>query len=145
MPTFDREPDGSVRKQRIKLVTTDGEKLFQSQGLSNEKGITLIEPVNGDSISIWVPPSPIIITAISAHRQGGTSIIFNIEHGTDPSNPGTSLWSGNQTVTANTSIDQTFDAFNDATVLADNIIKLEIITVTGSVTEFHVTIEYKVD
>lgn len=108
-------------------------------------GATIIDPISGDSLTFFVPSQNIIITTVSAHRQSGTSILFNIEHGTNPAFPGTSLWSSNQTVTADTSIDQSFDAFNDASVLADNIIKLEIITVTGSVAEFHVTIEYKAD
>ncbi len=110
-----------------------------------QKGVTIFDPVGGDSVSLWVPRHAITITDVSAHRQAGTNVTFNIEHGTDPSNPGTSLWSSNQVVTANTALDQTFDAFNDATVQADNVIKLEVVSVLGAVTEFHVTIEYLID
>ena len=112
---------------------------------TSHSGATVIDPADGDSLTFFVPSAAITITGVSAHRQGGTSVIFNIEHGTNPSAPGTSLWSANETVTADTTLDQTFAAFNDATVLADNIIKLEIVTVTGAVTEFHATIEYTVD
>jgi len=98
--------------------------------------------VAGDSVTLWVTKVPITITKISAHRQAGTSIVINIEHGLNPAAPGTNLWSSNQTVTAETSIDQTFDAFANADVAINNVIKLEISTVTGSVAEAHVTIEY---
>lgn len=110
-----------------------------------QKGVTILDPVGGDSITLWVPRHDITITDVSAHRQGGTNVTFNIEHGTNPSNPGTSLWSSNQVVTANTALDQSFDAYNDATIPADSLLKLEITAVTGSVSEFHVTIEYTID
>jgi len=106
---------------------------------------TVIDPANGDSLTFLVPSTAITITGVSAHRQAGTSILFNVKHGPDPSTPANSLWSSDETVTANTTIDQTFAAFNDATVPADTAIKLEITTVTGAVTEFHVTLEYTVD
>lgn len=109
------------------------------------KSVTVFDPVGGDSISLWVTRKAITITKISCHRQGGTSIAINIEHGTNPGNPGTNLWSGSQTVTDTTSIDQSFDAFANAAVSANNVVKLEITNVTGNVSEAHVTVEYTED
>lgn len=130
-------------------LATDGSKL---DGIAAGADVsvyhasaTVIDPENGDSLTFLVPRVAITITGVSAHRQDGTSVVFNIKHGTNPSAPANSLWSSDETVTANTTIDQTFAAYNDATVPADNAIKLEITTVNGAVSEFHVTIEYTVD
>jgi hypothetical protein len=125
-------------------VAADG-AVLDSLGTRLHASATVIDPANGDSLTFLVPSQAITIIGVSAHRQDGTSVLFNVKHGTNPSAPANSLWASDETVTANTSIDQTFAAFNDATVPANSAVKLEITTVTGTVSEFHVTIEYTVD
>lgn len=109
---------------------------------TRSKSVTVFSPVAGDSITLWVTKVPITITKISSHRQAGTSIAINIEHGTNPANPGSSLWASNQTVTDETIVDQNFDAFVNAAVATNNVIKFEITSVIGNVQEAHVTVEY---
>ncbi len=125
-------------------TTTAAWRRYVIQALTAQsKGVTILDPVGGDSISIWVPKNAVTITGVSAHRQDGTSFAFNIKHGSNPGSPATALWDSNETVTATTSIDQTFADFDNADVTADHIVKLEITAVTGSVSELHVTIEFE--
>lgn len=135
-----------ITRNQIDLTTdVTGVLPGANGGAVHHASATLIDPEATDSITIFVPRSAITITGVSAHRQGGTSVAFNIDHGTNPSAPANALWSSDETVTANTTIDQSFAAFNDATVPADSAVKLVLSAVTGTVTEFHVTLEYTVD
>jgi hypothetical protein len=103
-------------------------------------------PVSGDAFQVVGIPDAATIKAVRHIHVGGTSVVFNIEHraeATPFTTSATVVWTAPGKTTSATSTEET--AFDDGTVAASIVLTVVIGTVTGSVTNMLVVIEYEVD
>ena len=103
------------------------------------KAFTIETPVNGDRHALWMNEGAITILGVSFSSEAGTSVLFNIEFQTTIAS-GTVV----HTDTCATSTPE-WDVTPSGTtaVPTDRILLAEITTVTGSVTQLHVTVHYR--
>jgi hypothetical protein len=103
-------------------------------------------PVTGDALQVTGIPDAATIKVVRYIHVGGTSVVFNIEHraeATPFTTSATVVWTAPGKTTSSTSTEET--SFDDATVAASSVLTVVIGTVTGSVTNMLVVIEYEVD
>lgn len=105
------------------------------------KGVTIEDPANGDRIVMMMNSRPITVTGVSFASAAGTSVVISLEFATTIAS-GTVIHSD---TCATSTPEWDVTPSGDSTVPTDQIIALEVGTVTGSVTDLHVTFEYTVD
>lgn len=108
------------------------------------KSVTIETPTSDDAITIFRTNKAITITKMVAVIVAGTSAVYTVRHSTDRTA------AGNEVVTSGTTCNSlttgtVTTSFNDATVPADSFVWVDMGTITGSVTQFHLTIFYTVD
>jgi len=105
------------------------------------KSVTMEDPVDGDRIALMMNSRPITVTGVSHASLAGTSVLYNLEYAA-------SIASGTVIHTdtcASSTPEWDVAPSGTATVPTDQIVLLEITTVTGSVTDFQLTFEYTID
>ena len=102
------------------------------------------DPTATDDIGIFTTDKAITITEVRTYLVAGTSVDFNITHGTNPTT-GVDLWSADQTANTTTSVQTHSTSFNDATCAAGEAIRFVASAVSGAVEWFHITIFYTID
>lgn len=105
----------------------------------------LSNPQVGDEVAVWHSDAAVTITSVRSVQSGGTSVTWNIKHGTDRSAAGTSVFSANQVTTSTTTGDVDSSGFNDNTVPSGRWIFLEVTAVVGSPTFIEWIITYDQD
>ena len=132
-------------------LTVAGDLSVTGQAKTPTKIDVFIEaPDTGEDITIGFFDNALTISEVYVVLTGTTpSIDFNIAHGTDRSLAGSDLWTSDQTADNTTTGDNVagdFDAFADATVVANSWVWLETSgTPSGTIDSMHVTIFYKED
>ncbi len=109
---------------------------------SATKGITIADPIV-ENLGFFHTPVAITVTNILTYRVGGTSVTLNFWHDTTATGTTNQLWASDEVITSTTGEDIT--SFTDATIPADSYIRLEVSAVSGSVDEWHLTMEYTED
>jgi hypothetical protein len=113
----------------------------ESNKLRHSKSVTIEDPADGDRITMFMNERAITVLGVSFASAGGTSVLFNVEYGTTIAS-GTVV----HTDTCATSTPEwDVTPSGDATIATDQIIMVEITTVTATVTDFHVTVYYDED
>lgn len=125
--------------------TTDG-----GYPLALESAVSLLDYIRTKSISIPTPPSSTDITLFRAHAAytitaieavcvGSTpSVSWSLRKDADRSQTGTEVVTGGTTTTSTSG--QTITVFDSANVADGSWVWLELGSVTGTVSEFHLTI-----
>lgn len=108
------------------------------------KSVNIPSPVTGDDVGFWIPEVAVTVTNVRTYIRNGTSVDFNIEHGTNPTS-GVNLWSSNQTANTLTSVQTHSTTWNDNTIAAGEAVRFRGSTVTGAVDNIIVSITYTVD
>jgi hypothetical protein len=101
------------------------------------KSIYIEDPIATDDIGIWEPGVAITITKVVHKITGTTNVVFNINH-----SGGTDLWAADKTNTG-TRVAET--VFTDATCTADNYIRYQATSISGTPTSMEITITYTED
>lgn len=108
------------------------------------KAISIPDPVAADDATIFFTPVAITITAVHSHITGSTNVVFNIGHAS--TRTGTQLDVFTSDITLTSTAGQTNNSgFNDATIPANSWVWLDIVSVSGTPTLFHATIQYTED
>lgn len=106
---------------------------------TQEKAITIETPADGDRLVLWMNEAAITVLGVSFSSAAGTSVLFNIEHAVTIAS-GTVI----HTDTCATSTPEWSVTPSGASAVATNqIIMAEITTVTGVVTQLHITVHYR--
>ena len=105
------------------------------------KSITIEDPVNADLFGMWVTNKAITVREIQAICEGGTSVVCNLEFATTVTAAGTLI----ETITPTTSLTSDTAMSGTAAVPADNVVSINLGTVTGSVNSVTLTVHYTVD
>jgi hypothetical protein len=131
------DPLGTTDTQSV----TNKDLTAETNKLRHSKSVMLEDPADSDRIALYSNERAITILGVSFASEGGTSVLFNLEYGT-------SIASGTviHTDTCATSTPEwDVTPSGDATVPTDQIICLEITTVTGTVNQLHITFYYDED
>jgi hypothetical protein len=120
---------------------TNKDLTSETNKLRNKYSVTIEDPADGDRIAIGMNERAITVLGVSHASAAGTSVLYNVEFGTTIAS-GTVV----HTDTCATSTPEwDVTPSGDATIPTDQITMIEITTVTGVVTDFHVTVYYDED
>ncbi len=122
---------------RVGSAGTDLEYVTEEKS----KSITIDTPVDGDLFAIWITNKDITVTEIQGICEGGTSVVIDLEFAATVITGGTQI----ETITPTTTLTSDVSMGGDATVPADNVILVDIGTVTGSVNSVTLTVNYTED
>ena len=141
----------SMNSQKITALldpTADQEaatKKYVDDRINKSYSITIENPSDSDDITIAYTDVAITVTAIEAVITAGTSVTFWIMHNPDRTAAGLEVDDTIFTCNSLTTGNGWSSGFEDATIPAASFIWIEAGTVTGVVTELHITIFYTVD
>jgi hypothetical protein len=108
------------------------------------KSVTIETPTDADAITVFRCNAAITVTKMVAVIVGGTSAVFTVRHSTDRSATGNEVVTGGTTCSSTTT-GTVVTSFNDATIPTDSFVWVDMGTITGTVTQFHVTVFYNRD
>lgn len=111
------------------------------------KSITFEDPTDSEDITIFYTDDAITITQLNAVLAGGSStpsVTYTVRHSSDRSATGNEVVTSGSTVTSTTTGAEV-TSFNDATIPAGSWVWLETTAQSGTVPEFHLTIEFTRD
>jgi hypothetical protein len=106
--------------------------------LEHHPSITIEDPVENDLFGMWITNKAITVTEIQAICEGGTSVVCNIEHAATVTAAGTLI----DQITPTTSI-VSETTITSPNVAANQVISINLGTVTGSVNSVTVTVYYR--
>lgn len=106
---------------------------------TKSKSITVEDPADGDRLAMWLNESAITVLGVSMASLAGTSVLYNLEYATTIAS-GTVIHT--DTVASSTP-EWDVTPSGTAAVPTDQIILLEITTVTSTVSDLVVTIHYR--
>ena len=132
---------GAVMGTTNVQVVTGKDLTAETNKLRHSKSITVETPEDGDRIAMFMNERAITVLGVSFASAGGTSVLFNLEFATTIAS-GTVI----HTDTCATSTPEwDVTPSGDATIPTDQIIALEITTVTATVDQMQVTLYYTED
>lgn len=110
------------------------------------KSLTILTPAGSNEGTLFFTDTAITITQISHHVSGASTptVPWTVRYAADRTAAGTEVITGGLSTTATTTPTQT-TSFTAPTIPADSVVWIEIGTVSGTVTEFNLTIEYTED
>jgi hypothetical protein len=141
--------DLSARELAVRTDAGEESLEFENNGATavlrlhpeRSKSVSIETPADGDRIALFMNPRAVTVTGVSFASVAGTSVLFNVEYAA-------TLASGTviHTDTCATSTPEwDVTPSGTATVPTNQIVMLEITTVTASVTQLHVTVHYTID
>ena len=117
--------------------------LTQVRG-SHTESVSVPDPTDSDDVTLFFTPEAITVTAVHSHITAGTNVVFNIGHASTRTGTQLDVFTSDITQTS-TSGATNNSGFNDASIPANSWVWLDIVSVSGSVTQFHATVEYTLD
>lgn len=110
------------------------------------KGLTVLSPASSSEGTLFFTMTAITISQMSAVLVGSStpSVAWTLRHASDRTATGNEVITAGSTTT-NTTTGHLLLSFNDATIPASSFVWVEIGTVSGTVDEFHLSIEYTED
>jgi len=109
------------------------------------KSITVESPTASENLSMFYTNVAITVTQITSVILGSTSVTFDIEHGTSRATATGTGVIGTDVVCNSTTTGVVTTTFTDATIPADSFVWLSTSALSGTPTEFNVTVEYTED
>jgi hypothetical protein len=110
------------------------------------KSITIENPSANENIKMFYTNVAITVTQLTAVIVGGTSVSYDIQHGTSRATAtGTGVVGATDVLVNNTTVGIITTSFTDADIPVDSHIWLTTSDLNGGVTELSVTLEYTED
>ena len=108
------------------------------------KSVTISYPTASENLTLMYTDQSVTVEKISAvlAMTEASNAAFTIKHSSDRSSSGTEVVTGGMFCTSNTSAN-TVTTFDSATIPANTFVWFETSSITGSVQEFHLTIEFE--
>lgn len=135
--------NGPSQGQFLQASTVSGTDFTLSWVSPITKSVTILSPQATDKVTLFALPYAATLTKFQAVIRGSStpSVYYNVKYGTDRSS-GTTVVSIGSTVSSTTTGD-VVTSFNNSSPAADSYVWLEMIAVTGTVDEFHLTVYYR--
>jgi hypothetical protein len=111
---------------------------------SLHKGLTIVDPTATDDATLFFTPVAVTITDVRSHIVAGTNVVFNLQHASTRNGTGLDVFTSSITLTS-LSGQSNSTGFNDATIPANSWVWLNVVSVSGAVTQFHATAIYTED
>lgn len=109
------------------------------------KAISIPNPVAADDVTLFYTPTAITVSAVYSHIIGSTNVVYNVQFASTRNSISlTSVFTSNITLTS-TAGQTNNSGFNDATIPAGNWVWLNTVSVSGTPSLFHLTVEYTQD
>lgn len=109
------------------------------------KAISIPNPVAADDVTLFYTPTAITVSAVYSHIIGSTNVVYNVQFASTRNSVSvTSVFTSNITLTS-TAGQTNNSGFNDATIPAGNWVWLNTVSVSGTPSLFHLTVEYTQD
>ena len=124
----------STAGQFVRASSTDGTVVIEAVPFS--RGGTVLNPASGQSIMVWRAPFACTVTAVRGHFKGGTSVIYNARR-----NQTSNHLSSNRTMSTADAWDDAGAVQNTAYAAGDDL-EIMIVTVSGSVTECSIQVDF---
>jgi hypothetical protein len=101
-------------------------------------------PVAANDFTLYYASRAITITKVVSHITGGTNVVYNINHATTRTGTGLDVFTSDIT---ETDVDGAVHStgFNDETIPAGSVVWLDLVSESGSPTDFFVQIEWTED
>lgn len=106
---------------------------------TKSKSIIIEDPADGDRLAMWMNEAAITVLGVSFASLAGTSVLFNLEYAATIAS-GTVIHTD---TCASSTPEWDVAPSGTAAVPTDQIVLVEITTVTGGVTDFVVTVHYR--
>ncbi len=129
-----------VYTNRENVVMNKSGEVFTQLPDQLSKSITVSNP-EAETITIFYTSQAITIDSIESVRTAGTNVVFNIAHASTRTGTPLNVFTSDITLTSTTGQSNS-TGFNDNTIPANSWVWLEIVSVSGTVTEFHTTLDY---
>lgn len=140
-----RISQSSVTQHEAALTITESQISDLSHtSYTLSKSFTIPDPVDTDDATMFYTPVAITITATHSHITGGTNVVYNINHASTRTGTGLDVFTSDITETSTAGATHN-TGFNDATIPAGSWVWLDIISISGTPTLFHVTLIYTED
>jgi hypothetical protein len=108
------------------------------------KSVSIPDPTASDDATIFFTPVAITVTDVRSHITGTTNVVFNIGHASTRTGTQLDVFTSDITLTS-TSGQSNSTGFNDATIPANSWVWLDVVSVSGTPTQFHATVIYTED
>jgi hypothetical protein len=127
----------------IKVEVQDQRVISGPQGPIGPKSVTISYPTAIENMTLLYAKQTLKIARVSSVLVGntGSTVSFTIKKSAQRNAAGTEIITGGMVCDTNSSAD-VVTVFNDNTVQANTFLWLETTEITGSVTEFHLTIDF---
>jgi len=111
------------------------------KAIDQRVAITVLNPSLNDKFILIFFRTAVTIQEVSSTRQGGTSVTWNLYHGTDSSSEATKVFTSDVTTSTENTV-TTSTPTSDSTLNAQNFLVVELTAVSGTVTQFHLSVRY---
>lgn len=108
------------------------------------KSVTIPDPVAADDATMFFTPVAITVTDVRSHITGATNVVFNINHASTRTGTGLDVFSSDITLTS-TAGQSNNSGFDDETIPANSWVWVDIVSVSGTPTQFHATVIFTQD
>lgn len=140
------QQDVSLQGHRLHDVlggVLDGDAVNVAQTVQS-KSISLSSPILGDDITLFITSGAITILSVVGVLIGAStpSVTYSIRHDTQRDAVGTLIVNASALTSTTTVVSATLA---DTTIPASSVVWLEVGAVSGTVTELHLTIFYRID
>jgi len=110
----------------------------------HSKSSTILDVTDTDDPTLFYTTDAITVTATQSLISGGTNVVYNIGHASTRTGTQLDVFTADITETSTAGASHT-TGFNDATIPAGSWVWIDVVSVSGSVDQFHVTLEYTRD
>ncbi len=127
----------------VNLVSATNVSAVNYYGVPYSKSISIINPSSTENITLFYASEDYRITKLIGVVRGSStpSAVFTVRKDTSRAGTGTEVVTGGTSVTSTTT-GTVVTSFNSNTIPASNFVWMQITGKSGTVTEFHLTIEY---
>lgn len=113
-----------------------------SVGSPSPRAIAIASPSSTENVTFFYTPTQITLSSLRAVVRGTSpSVSFTVRWASDRSLTGTEVVTGGSTVT-NTTTGLSVTTFNAGTISAGSWVWVAITATSGTVTEFHLSVNY---
>jgi len=129
--------------QSLQVTNVSGTDYTLSWVSQITKSITILSPQATDKVTLFAIPYAATITKLQAVVRGSASpaVHYALKYGTDRTS-GTTVVAIGSTVSSTTT-GNTVTTFDNSTPAADSYVWMEVVAITGTVDEYHLTVSYR--
>ena len=138
LATVNDAPDASLYARSAGVWTA----ITPASSITMHSALTIMNPEDTDDGTLFFTPVAITVADIRALIQGTTNVVFNLYYGATRNGAGTKLFTVDKTVTTEAGVQLVPDTAN---IPVNSYVWCEVVSVSGTPTQFHVSMAYTQD